>query len=233
MHKEKALLRNQASWICVPLNTILCTVRNVSAPRCVHVTVRWTRVEGSGFLLRDLLDFAVELTGGGLVEFNAAGQTTGLDGIQEAQRADTVHVSGVLGQVKGDLGGGEKRQRTKRIRRGKKRFLHFELPVLLKLQLCKVFIQWKSTWIKYETGPKHWKWFPSQGFIISGSIDFYIKLQLLNLKQEENAMWRRCWMCFCLFYCWILRNVCFVFSSCFCLWRFFLAFVFVVLHFLG
>lgn len=67
------------------------------------ITVRWARVEGRGFLLRDLLNFAVQLTGGRLVEFYAVGQTACLYGVQETKRTYAVHVSGVLGQIEGDL----------------------------------------------------------------------------------------------------------------------------------
>ncbi len=74
----------------------------------VCVTVRWARVEGRGLLLRDLLNFAVQLAGGGLVEFYAVGQTTCLYGVQETKRPDTIHISGVLGQLEGDLRQGER-----------------------------------------------------------------------------------------------------------------------------
>lgn len=69
----------------------------------MHLTVRWAGVKGSGLLLRDLLDFAIQLTSGCLVEFDTVGETTRLYGIQEAQSAYAVHISCVLSQVKGDL----------------------------------------------------------------------------------------------------------------------------------
>lgn len=76
----------------------------------VCITVRWARVEGSGFLLRDLLDFAVQLAGGGLVEFYAVGQTARLYGVQETEGTYAIHVSGVLSQIKRDL---KEREREK------------------------------------------------------------------------------------------------------------------------
>lgn len=67
------------------------------------ITVRGARVEGRGLRLRDLMDFAVKLTGGGLVELHGVGQTARLHGVQETKCAHAVHVGGVLGQLEGDL----------------------------------------------------------------------------------------------------------------------------------
>lgn len=67
------------------------------------VTIRGARVEWRGFLLRNLLNFAEEFAGGGLVESRGFDQTARLYGIQEAKCTHTVHISSVLGQVEGDL----------------------------------------------------------------------------------------------------------------------------------
>lgn len=67
------------------------------------VTIRGARVEGRGLRLRDLLDFAEQLAGGGLVETNVVRQAARLYGVQQAKRADAVHVSCVLCQLEGDL----------------------------------------------------------------------------------------------------------------------------------
>lgn len=47
-------------------------------------TIRRAGVKRRGFFLRDLLNFAVQLAGGGLVEFDSVGQTACLDGVQES-----------------------------------------------------------------------------------------------------------------------------------------------------
>lgn len=79
------------------------------------ITIRRAGVEGRGLRLRDLLDFAVQLAGGGLVELDGVGQAAGLDGVQESQRPDAVHVGRVLGQVKGHLqGDGQKERRVRK-----------------------------------------------------------------------------------------------------------------------
>lgn len=74
------------------------------------ITVRRAGVEGRGLRLRDLLDFAVQLAGGGLVELDGVGQAAGLDGVQESKRPNAVHVGRVLGQVKGHLRGDGQRE---------------------------------------------------------------------------------------------------------------------------
>lgn len=74
------------------------------------ITIGGSGVKRRGLRLRDLLDFAVQLAGGGLVELDAVGQAAGLDGVQEPQRPDAVHVGGVLGQVEGHLQGVKKKQ---------------------------------------------------------------------------------------------------------------------------
>ena len=75
-----------------------------------YITVRWARVERRGFLLRDLLNFAVQLAGGGLVEFDAVGQTACLDGVQQTKCSNSIHVSSVFSQIEGDLGKKERRE---------------------------------------------------------------------------------------------------------------------------
>lgn len=77
----------------------------------VIITIRWAGVEDSVFPLRDLLNFAIQLTGWGLVKAYAVSHITCLYGIQETKRAHTIHISGVLRQIKGDL---RKRQRGKK-----------------------------------------------------------------------------------------------------------------------
>lgn len=69
----------------------------------VMITIRGAGVEDGGFLLRDLLDFAIQLTGGGLVKPYAVSHITRLYCIQEAKRPHTVYISRVLCQIKGDL----------------------------------------------------------------------------------------------------------------------------------
>mmetsp|Transcript_84484 Transcript_84484/g.235302 ORF Transcript_84484/g.235302 Transcript_84484/m.235302 type:complete len:248 (-) Transcript_84484:147-890(-) len=61
------------------------------------------RVEGRRLGLRDLLHLAVELRGGGLVEAARLLEARRADGVEQAQRAQAVHVARVLGHVEGYL----------------------------------------------------------------------------------------------------------------------------------
>lgn len=81
--------------------------------RYARITIRRSWVKGRGLFLGDLLDFAVQLAGGRLVELDAVGQAARLDGVQEAQRAHAVHVGRVLGQVERDLGEARKGREKK------------------------------------------------------------------------------------------------------------------------
>lgn len=69
----------------------------------VCITIRWARVEACSFRLRDLLNFAKHLAGGGLVEPYVVDHTARLYGIQETKCTHTVHISCVLCQIEGDL----------------------------------------------------------------------------------------------------------------------------------
>ena len=60
------------------------------------------RVEGRGFLLRDLLHQAVQLGSGRLVEAGLLLQAQEADGLQQTQGADGIHVGGVLGGLETD-----------------------------------------------------------------------------------------------------------------------------------
>ena len=60
-------------------------------------------VEGGVLVLRDFLDLAVELGGGGLVDLAAAGEAYLADGLDDAEDADGIDVGGELGGVEADL----------------------------------------------------------------------------------------------------------------------------------
>lgn len=60
-------------------------------------------IEGRELALGDLAHLAEELGGGGLVEAAGLLEAAGADGVQQAQRADSVDLGGVLGEVEGDL----------------------------------------------------------------------------------------------------------------------------------
>eukprot|EP01022_Parablepharisma_sp_SALTPOND_P036279 TRINITY_DN9838_c0_g1_i1.p1 TRINITY_DN9838_c0_g1~~TRINITY_DN9838_c0_g1_i1.p1 ORF type:complete len:1069 (-),score=237.17 TRINITY_DN9838_c0_g1_i1:780-3986(-) len=60
------------------------------------------RVEGGGFLLRDLLDQTVEFGGAGLVEAGLLFESQDADGLKQAQYAQTVGVGGVFGFLEAD-----------------------------------------------------------------------------------------------------------------------------------
>lgn len=60
-------------------------------------------VEGGLLRLRDLLDLAEELAGGGLVEADVVLESDFPDGIEEAQGSDGVDVGCVFGDIEGDL----------------------------------------------------------------------------------------------------------------------------------
>lgn len=99
-------------------NPCMCFHVDLKYITYVCITVRWARVEGRGFLLRDLLDFAVQLAGGGLVEFYAVGQTACLYGVQETKRTHSVDICGVLCQLKGDLRDREREKGTEELFKG-------------------------------------------------------------------------------------------------------------------
>lgn len=77
----------------------------------VIITIRGAGVEDGGFLLGDLLNFAIQLAGWGLVKPYTVSHVACLYCIQEAKRPHTVYIGGVLRQIKGDL---RKRHRGKK-----------------------------------------------------------------------------------------------------------------------
>mmetsp|Transcript_17848 Transcript_17848/g.51095 ORF Transcript_17848/g.51095 Transcript_17848/m.51095 type:complete len:388 (-) Transcript_17848:52-1215(-) len=62
-----------------------------------------TGVEGGGLGLGNLADLAVQLGGGGLVEFDLLLHAAGADGIEHAEDANTIGIGGVLGHIEGNL----------------------------------------------------------------------------------------------------------------------------------
>ena len=60
-------------------------------------------VEGGVLVLRDFLDLAVELGGGGLVDLAAIGEAHLADGFDDAEDADGIDIGGELGGVEADL----------------------------------------------------------------------------------------------------------------------------------
>ena len=60
-------------------------------------------MERGVLVLRDFLDLAVELGGGGLVDLAAAGEAYLADGLDDAEDADGIDVGGELGGVEADL----------------------------------------------------------------------------------------------------------------------------------
>lgn len=74
-----------------------------SHPSAAGLTVRRPGVERRGLLLRGLLHLPVQLASRGLVEPHGADQATGLHRIQKPQGAHSIHVRGVLSQVKRNL----------------------------------------------------------------------------------------------------------------------------------
>jgi len=60
-------------------------------------------VEGGVLVLRDFLDLAVELGGGGLVDLAAIGEAYLADGLDDAEDADGIDIGGELGGVEADL----------------------------------------------------------------------------------------------------------------------------------
>lgn len=80
-------------FIMVTLDLLPHSIRTVGRPR----------VKGRGLFLWDLLYFAVQFTGGRLVETHAVGQAAGLDGVQQTQRPDAVDVCRVLCQIERNL----------------------------------------------------------------------------------------------------------------------------------
>ena len=73
-------------------------------PEAVHLGdgVGRAGVEGGGLLLGDLLDEAVELGGGGLVELCLLFEAEDADGLEQAEDTEGVGVGGVLGLFEGD-----------------------------------------------------------------------------------------------------------------------------------
>ena len=60
-------------------------------------------MEGGVLVLRDFLDLAVELGGGGLVDLAAIGEAYLADGLDDAKHADGIDIGGELGGVEADL----------------------------------------------------------------------------------------------------------------------------------
>lgn len=65
--------------------------------------VRGTRVERRGFALGCLDDFAVQLGSGGLIESDVLLESTGTDGIKQAQRAQPIDVARVFCHLERDF----------------------------------------------------------------------------------------------------------------------------------
>lgn len=104
--KKKKILQFQYQWAAHLYQREMSFYISVSAD--VIITIRGAGVEVGGFLLRDLLNFAIQLTGWGLVKPDTVSHITCLYRIQEAERPHTVDIGGVLCQIKGDLRKGQK-----------------------------------------------------------------------------------------------------------------------------
>ena len=66
-------------------------------------TIGRSGIERSGLSLGNLLDLAVELRGGSLVELDLACQIAAADGLQNAQSTKSINVCSVFGHLERDL----------------------------------------------------------------------------------------------------------------------------------
>lgn len=99
--KKKSCSFSVSEPIVTQERCVFTFTKSVSAN--VIITIRGSGVEDGGFPLRNLLHFAIQLTGGGLVKPYTISHITRLYCIQEAESPQTIHISGVLCQIKGDL----------------------------------------------------------------------------------------------------------------------------------